>query len=186
MLNPSVRAARVYAEALIDIGKEQQLMPRIYDELMFLRKLYDEDREFRGFFTSPRLNADLKYEALKKAIGDEVCRPVLGLLKVIIQKGRELLLDNIADQFARFKDLAEGMVHVHVGTARPLGQDQKDRIAARVEELMGQTPVLHERVQPELLGGTIVRVGDYVVDGTLIRKLRALRKSLVAKEQLFE
>ena len=185
-MNPSIRAARVYAEALIDIGKEQGLMPRIYDELRFLRKMYDEDREFRGFFTSPRLNAGIKYEALRKVIGDEVCKPVLGLLKVMIEKGRELLLDNIADQFERFKDLAEGKVHVHVGTARPLEQDQKDRIAAKVEELMGKTPLLHEKVQPELLGGTIVRVGDYVVDGTLLRKLRALRKTLVAKEQLFE
>ena len=67
MLNPSIRAARVYAEALIDIGKEQNMMPRIYDELMALRKLYEEDREFRGFFTSPRLDPGQKYEALKKA-----------------------------------------------------------------------------------------------------------------------
>ena len=186
MLNPSIRAARVYAEALIDIGEEQNMMPRIYDELMALRKLYEEDREFRGFFTSPRLDPGQKFEALKKALGEEVCRPVLGLLKVMIQKGRELLLDNVADQFERFKDLAEGKVHVHVGTARPLSDDQKQRIAGKVAELMGQTPVLHERVQPELIGGMIVRVGDYVVDGTLRRKLRALRKSLVAKERMFE
>jgi F-type H+-transporting ATPase subunit delta len=186
MLNPSSRAARVYAEALIAIGTEQGLMPRIYDELKSLAKLYDEDREFRGFFTSPRLDPAKKYAAIEKALGDELCKPMLGLLKVMIQKGRELLLDNVADQFERFKDLAEGKVHVHVGTARPLGDDQKQRIAVKVEELMGKQPILHEHVQPELLGGTIVRVGDYVVDGTLKRKLRALRKSLVAKERMFE
>lgn len=184
-LNPSVPAARVYAKALIDIGEETGELPRVYDDLMALVKMYEEDATFRAFFTSPRIEPERKYEILKEALGEAVCRPVLGLLKVMIRKRRELLLDNIADQFARFKDLAEGKVHVFVRTARPLPDDQKEAIRGRVETRTGKSAVLHESVEPELLGGTIVRVGDTVVDGSLRRRLSGLKKSLTAKERMF-
>ena len=184
-LNPSITAARVYAKAMIAIGEETGDLARIYDDLMALVKMYDEDPTFRAFFTSPRIDPERKYEVLKQALGDAVCRPILGLLRVMIRKRREPLLDNIADQFTRFKDLAEGKVHVFVRTARALAEDQKSEIKAGVEARTGKTALLHESVEPELVGGTIVRIGDLVVDGSLRKRLGALRKSLVAKERIF-
>jgi len=186
MINPSDRTARVYAEALIAIAREQELMPEIYADLMALLELYEGDRQFRAFFTSPRIDPAEKFRVLKLALDDKLSKPVLGLLKVMIDKGRELLLDNVADQFIRYKDEAEGNVHVHVRTARGLDEDQKDEIRRVVEARTHQTAVFHEKVEPDLIGGTIVRVGDFVVDGSLKRKLRALRKNLVAKQQIFE
>lgn len=186
MMNPSDRTARVYAEALIAIAREREVMPEIYEDLMGLLSLYDGDPQFRAFFTSPRIDPAEKFRVLRKALDEKISKPVLGLLKVMIDKGRELLLDNVADQFARYKDEAEGNVHVHVRTARALGDDQKDEIRRVVEAKTKQTAVLHEKVEPDLIGGTIVRVGDFVVDGSLKRKLRALRKNLVAKQQIFE
>jgi F-type H+-transporting ATPase subunit delta len=186
MMNPSTRAARVYAEAMIAIGKEQGTLGDIHDELMGLNQLYRENREFRAFFTAPGIDSDEKYRVLKRALGDQVSKPVLGLLSVMIRKGREPLLDNIADQFVRFKDIAEGKVHVRVETARALADDQKDSIRELVEKKSGMTAELHETISPELIGGTIVRVNDFVIDGSLRRRLKALKKGLVAKGRLFD
>ena len=185
MMNPSTRAARVYAEAMIAIGKETGTLGEIHDELMGLNQLYRENREFRAFFTAPGVDKDEKYRILKLALADQVGKPVLGLLSVMIRKGRELLLDNIADQFAKFKDVADGKIHIRVDTARPLADDQKDTIREIVEQKSGLTAELHEKVVPELIGGTIVKVNDFVIDGSIRRRLKALKKSLVAKEQLF-
>ena len=184
-LNVSITAARPYAAALIDIGKESETVPVIYDELMALVDLYNTNREFRGFFTSPRLDPDEKFRVLKIALGDEISKTVLGLLHVLIQKGREPLLDNIAGQFERFKDYAEGKVHAHVLTARALSDGEKAEIQAKVAMKTKKIVVLHVQMDPGLIGGTIIRVGDLVVDGSLKRKLMALRKELVAKERLF-
>ena len=186
MMNPSTRAARVYAEAVIAIGKETGTLGEIHDELMGLNQLYQESREFRAFFTSPGFDKDEKFRVLSLALTDQVGKTVLGLLSVMIRKGRESLLDNIADQFAKFKDIAEGKIHVYVDTARPLADDQKNIIREIVEQQSRMTAELHERVVPELIGGTIVKVNDYVIDGSIRRRLKALKKSLVAKEQLFE
>ena len=185
MMNPSTRAARVYAEAMIAIGKEQGTLAEIHTELMGLNQLYRENREFRAFFTAPGLDKEEKFRVLSLALEDQVGKPVLGLLSVMIRKGRETLLDNVADQFAKFKDIAEGKVHIHVDTARPLADDQKDTIREIVETKSGLTAELHEKVVPELIGGTIVKVNDYVIDGSIRRRLKALKKGLVAKERLF-
>jgi F-type H+-transporting ATPase subunit delta len=185
MMNPSTRAARVYAEAMIAIGRETGTLSEIHDELMGLDKLYRESREFRAFFTAPGVNKEEKFRILKLALTDQVGKSVLGLLSVMIQKGREMLLDNVADQFAKFKDLAEGKVHIRVDTARALAEDQKNTIREIVEQKSGLTVELHEKIVPELIGGTIVKVNDFVIDGSIRRRLKALKKNLVASERLF-
>jgi len=182
--NVSIPAAREYAEAMIAIGRERDTLSTIYDELMALRALYD-DKEFRAFFTSPRLDPDEKFRILRKAFDGRFSLPILGLVNVLIRKRRELLLDNIADQFQRFQDLAENKVHVHLHTARPVTDEIKARIAAIAEKDHGKTAIIHEKVEPELIGGMVLRVGDYRIDGSIRRKLEALRKSLMAKDKLF-
>ena len=107
-------------------------------------------------------------------------------LHVMVEKGREPLLDNVAREFAHYKDLAEGKVHLHVRSARALDEDQKNEIVSLVAQRSGKTVQLHEHIEPELIGGTIVRLDDFVIDGTLKRKLKALRKALLEKERLFE
>jgi F-type H+-transporting ATPase subunit delta len=184
-MNVSIRAARVYAEALLDIANESGELARVHDDLMALRKLYDEEREFRGFFTSPRLDPDEKFRIVQKLFGDELSKPVLGLLHVMIRKGRELLLDNVADEFVRYEDQAQGKVHLHVRTARALPDDQREAMRNAIATRTGKTVEMHESVEPELIGGAIVKLGDMVIDGTLRRKLQALKKRLVAKEQMF-
>jgi len=182
--NVSIPAAREYAEAMIAIGRETDQLTTIYDELMALRSLYD-DREFRAFFTSPRIDPDEKFRILTKAFDGKFGKPILGLVSVLIRKRRELLLDNIADQFQRFQDLAEGKVHVYLRSDRPVEDDIRERIQKIATDDHGKTAVIHETIDPELIGGMILRVGDYMVDGSIRRKLQVLRKGLMAKERLF-
>lgn len=184
-LNVSVPAAREYAKALIDIGEEKGELSRIYDELTALRELYDEDKEFRAFFTTPRLDPAEKLRILGLALSDKIGKTMLGLIHVLVRKRRELLLDNIADEFLRYRDLAEGKVHVRLRTARPVSDEIRERIQKIATEEHGKTAVIHETVEPELIGGMILRVGDIMVDGTIKRKLEVLRKGLMAKERLF-
>ena len=127
-----------------------------------------------------RIDRDKKWAVLEQALSDSVSRPVMGLLRVLIYKGRETTLDNIATHFERFRDLAENRVHAHVTVASSLGDENLAALKARLESASGKNVSLHERVDPSVMGGASLRVGDRVIDRTLKTKLAALRKSLLA------
>ena len=178
-MNVSQAIARVYAEALLDLVEDQGSLGRVVDDLHAVRELFDNDKTFRLFFASNRLERYDKKRILDDALKDKLDRPVLGLLHVLVDKQREMLVDNIVDEFDRFKDIREGIRHAYVTSARALDSDQRDEIVRGLEEATGKKITLHERVDPNVLGGLIVKLGDRIVDGTLRRRLHRLRRVLV-------
>lgn len=182
MPNVSQTVARVYGQALYEVAVEQRVVGRVLDELRVLSGVAwsKGNEDIRDFFLSPRIDRDRKWEILQQTLGDRISRPVMGLLRVLIYKGREATLDNIADHFERFRDLAENRIHAHVTVAASLGDDGLARIKARLEASSGKNVELHEKVDPAVLGGAAIRVGDRVIDRTLRTKLAALRKDLLA------
>lgn len=178
-LNVSQAVARVYAQALSDLGEDEGSLPRIADDLHALRALYETDAKFREFFASPRLDPPTKKRVLSELLSEKIGRPAMGLLHVLVDKQRETLLDNIADEFDRYRDLREGRLHVHITAARPVDEDQLDVIRSRLEKVTGKKILAHVRIDQRVLGGLRIKVGDKVIDGTLRRRLRQLRHALV-------
>ncbi len=182
MPNVSQTIARVYAQALYEVAAEQQKVGDVLDELRALDAalLAPGGRTVRDFLFSPRVDRDQKWAVMQRALEGRVSRPVLGLVRVLIDKGREATLDNIADQFERFRDQAENRIHAHVTVAVPLDEALRRDLVARLEAASGKTVRMHETVDPAVLGGARLRVGDRVIDRTLRTKLQALRKRLLA------
>ena len=83
----------------------------------------------------------------------------------------------------RYRDLREGRVHAHVTTARPLADEQKAEIASKLGKALGKIVVVHDRVEPRLLGGLIVKLGDKVIDGSAKRRLDKLRRALASARE---
>jgi F-type H+-transporting ATPase subunit delta len=171
--------ARVYAAALTEIGRETGTLGAIHDDITALYRLTEAEPWIRHLWQSPRLDRAVKWRAIEAALTGRVGRPILGLMKVLIAKGRESALDNIARQFEHLKDLAENRVHAHVLVARPLADDLRRAIQARLEKECGKTVQIHERVDPAVLGGAAIRVGDRVIDRTFRTRLAALEKQLL-------
>lgn len=178
-LNVSQAVARVYAQALSDLGEDQGNLGRIVDDLHAVRELFEKDAFFREFFGSPRLDPTAKKRVLHEALGDKVDRPVMGLLHVLVDKRREMLLDNIADEFDRYRDQREGRQHVYLTAARPLDDDQLGEIRSRLEQVTGKQILVHTKLDPRVVGGLRIKLGDKVIDGTIHRRLQQLRHALV-------
>lgn len=179
MPNVSDPAAKVYAQALLDASTQTHVLGTVYEDLVAVRKLYDDDHWFRSFFTSPRIDRQVKRAAMQKALAGQVHRLVLGLMDVLVVKSRESLLDNVVDQFDRFKDELENRTHAYVTVARPLDAAFRASLVKRLEAASGKHVELHERVDPEVLGGAAIRIGDRVIDRTVRNRLSALRKRLL-------
>jgi F-type H+-transporting ATPase subunit delta len=181
-VNVSPAAARVYARALFDIGCQEQAVGSIHDDL---HAVYDAlnglDPELLAFFNMPQFRREDKRRIINLAFEGKVGRPVLGLLHILIQKRREPLLDNVVAEYDRYRDRHEGLVRARVTTARKLDDDLADALRAALEQRTKKTVILHERVDPDIIGGIRVNLGDSVLDGTIRRGLQDMRRILAAR-----
>ena len=138
-------------------------------------------RRCRVFFELPQLRKEDKLQVVDRAFGDRVGRPVQGLLHVLVEKRRESLLDTIVTEFdaARRRARRAGPGERH---HRPRAQRRARRIrsASALERQTQRQVVLHQSVDPSLIGGFRVRLGDLVVDGTLSRALSDMRRALTS------
>jgi len=182
-MNVSQAAARVYAEALFDIGIETGTIGQVHDDLhAAFDALNGLDADLRTFFNLPQFRRDDKRRIINLAFEGKVGRPVLGLLHVLVEKRREPLLDNIVEEFDRYLDQHEGRVRARVTTARKLDDDLLDALRSAIEERTQKSVDLTETVDPEVIGGLRVNVGDRVLDGTLRRSLQDMRRSFAATQ----
>ncbi|NUQ35385.1 MAG: ATP synthase F1 subunit delta [Planctomycetaceae bacterium] len=180
--NVSDPAARQYAQALLEIGQERNKIGAIFDELMAVDEAYRKDKAFRNFFTSPKVSPEMKWKIIKDSIGVKMSEEVRNFLGLLIQKRREALLDNIMDSFARYRDDVEHRVHVFVESAKPLGTAEKDQLANLIAKATGKTVALHDSVREELIGGLRIRIGDRLLDGTILRGLKELSSRIVGQD----
>ncbi len=182
-MNVSSAAARVYAKALFDIGVEEQAVGQIYDDLHAVdAAISGLDPELRAFFNMPRFRREDKRRILKTAFESKVGRPVLGLILLLVEKRREPLLDNIVEEFDQYRDEHEGRVRAEVTTARKLDTDLSEALRLALEQRTNKSVVLTERVDPDVLGGIRVNLGDSVIDGTVRRGLQDMRRDFAATQ----
>jgi F-type H+-transporting ATPase subunit delta len=179
----SEAAARVYAGALFSLGREEGSLAEIAADLhAFADVLHGLDGDLQAFFTLPQLRREEKRRIINLAFGDKVGRPVLGLLNVLVDKRREQLFDTIVAEFDTMLDRHDGRVQVNVTSARKLDADLADALRTALEQRTHRTVVLHERIDPEVIAGLRVNIGDRVLDGTVRRRLADMRRSLAATQ----
>ena len=177
----SEAAARVYAKALFELGLGEGNLATIGEDLHAVRDaLNDLEGDFRAFFTLPQLRRDDKRRIINLAFGGKVGRPVLGLLNVLVEKRREALFDEIVTQFDTMLDRHEGRLQVQVTSARKLDEDVAAALRSAIERRTNKSVVLEERVDPDVIGGLKVNVGDRVSQGSLILALQDMRRTLAA------
>ena len=177
----SQAAAHIYAMSLFDIGVDGDSLGRIGEELHAVRDAVDGlDPQLRTFFQVPQLPPEGKKQVLDQAFGGQLSRPVMGLLHVLVDKRRELLLNAIIDEFDDLLDIHEGRVKALVVAARPLDDELAGALREALENRTGRQVVLEQRVDPNVIGGLRVSLGDLVVDGTLRKALSDMRQTLTS------
>ncbi len=178
MSSPNV-VARVYAQALYEVGSEKGSLLSLVEELAALRDAIAElDPELRTFIETPQLGRDDKWKMISAAFSPQVSRDILGLLHVLVDRRREALIPDIAFEFAELVDTSEGRVHASLVTARPIGDELLASLRGVIESQTRREVVLDQRVDPELIGGVRLSLGDLVVDGTTRRALKDMRRTL--------
>ena len=172
--------ARNYAEALLELARRAD-DPAGWGKL--IRDVANgvlQDLTVRHFLESPKISEAQKNEVFFQALGDRVPRHFLRFLQTLVRKRRQMLIPHISSEYDKLLDIHEGRVHANVTVAREMTSDDESRVAVQLSRVVGKTVVPHLNVNPAILGGVVVRIGDTVMDGSVRRKLGRLRNQILA------
>jgi F-type H+-transporting ATPase subunit delta len=129
---------------------------------------------------NPGFDREFKINALKAILEKiQASGPVVKFLEYLIKKNRFGYLEEISRAFSVLMDEFLGMITVPISTARELSREEQDTLRQRLESATGRKVQMKWSVNPSLIGGIVIRVGEAVVDGSIVGQLQAVRKRLV-------
>src|SRR5829696_8187187 len=171
--------ARVYAEALFGAAKAKGNLDAIYEQLGQFADALAENRELQLFFFSPYFSSAEKRDGLAKALSG--AEPELvNFLELLTDKHRMPVLFRIRRNFDALWAKENKRLGVTVTSAVELDPEIAERIGSQIEKQTGNRVELQRRVDPDILGGLVVQVGNMVMDTSIRNRLEKLRKSVAA------
>jgi F-type H+-transporting ATPase subunit delta len=175
-------ASLQYANALADIALAQGATDALTKQLTDVGSLYAESAELRNFLTSPAVDRAAKHGVIEKLLarigGGKIIR---NFLFVVLDHQRAYSLPEIIASFQEVVRQRQGVAEAEVSSAIELSSAQKAEIAFTLERLTGKRVETKYLLDPALLGGAVVRIGDTIYDGSLRSRLNQMRARLAAE-----
>ncbi|MDP9386319.1 MAG: ATP synthase F1 subunit delta [Actinomycetota bacterium] len=173
--------ATVYARSLFEVAKESGKLDEVREQLGQMADAIAGEHSLQVFFYSPYFSPDEKKEGLRKAISDPD-PTVLNFLDLLIENHRMPALLRVRRSYDALWEKENDLLPVEVTSAVELDEETVRHIGERIGEQTGRKVELSSSVEPDLLGGIVVRVGNSVIDASIRNRLEQLRRT-VAKAQ---
>jgi len=169
--------AQVYSRSLFEVAKEQDKLDTVRDQLGQFADAVNGNRDLQVFFFSPYFSTDEKKEGLDRALVD-ADETVVYFLKLLLENHRMPAIFRIRKQYdARWAE-ENKLLPVHVTSAIALDESTVEQIGATIGEQTGRKIELDSIVDPDILGGIILRVGNSILDASISNRLERLRKQV--------
>jgi F-type H+-transporting ATPase subunit delta len=174
--------ARVYAEALYRAAEKKDQVDVVLGELEgLIQQSFATSPEIEAFLASGIIGRGRKAEVFRSTFEGRVSETFFHFLMVLNDHERLALLRSIHAAYQVIRDERARRILVRVRTAVPLADDQRSRLAQQVREALHLEPAVEEQVEPDLLGGMIVRVADWVFDGSVRTRLARIQDEIIAR-----
>ena len=169
--------AQVWARALFEVAKEHDLLDEVRDQLGAFTDALNESRDLMVFFFSPYFSTEEKKDGLKKTVdgADEI---FMNFLEALVERHRMPAIFRIRSRYEQHWDDAHKLLPVEVTSAVELDRSTVSSIGERIGEQTGNEIELSTRVDPDILGGIVLRVGNFILDGSIRNRLEQLRKQV--------
>lgn len=173
-----VAVARRYAEALVEAASGANLLDEIETQLRMVVETVESDPQLALVLRDPKVLVDQKKAILDKLFGDKVHSYLLNALKVLVDKKRTDHLKDMYDLYVQLANDVRGVVEAVVTTAKDLGCVECDRLIEELSRMTGKKVKLKINIDPTIIGGAKVRIGDMIIDASLDSRLAGLERSL--------
>jgi F-type H+-transporting ATPase subunit delta len=172
-------AARRYAEAAFEVATRDKAVDAWRGQLEAAAEVIADERVGRAL-ANPSIPLETRNATAEKTLGKLVGPKALNLIKLMMRRGRIEQLPRVAAEFGRLHDERQGITHATAISAAPLNPDEVQALTKKLEQQAGGRVALDVQVDPSLLGGLVVRLGDRLIDGSVRSRLERLRNQLVS------
>lgn len=170
--------AKRYAKALFDVAQQQNIVQDVEQQLRGLSGALEQDAEILKFLGYPNIDTARKLAVLKDALAGKISDAVLNTVELLVTRGRQEDIPGVYEAFTKIAGEATGQANATVYTAMQLSDSELEKVVAQFSKIVGKSIRAEQVVEPSLLGGVQVRIGDRLYDGSLSGKLARLEKTL--------
>jgi len=170
--------SKTYSKAIFDIAVEEGRLADIQREFDFVVKSFEEYPDFFEIIKTPKISAKEKKMILHETFENHVSQTLLNFLKIIIDKKRGTDILEIKRDFDVRIDIQNNIVKATVESVIPLSQEQLESLKGTLAKMTGKNIFLETRLNPELIGGLVVKMGDKIIDGSVKFKLEGMLEGL--------
>jgi F-type H+-transporting ATPase subunit delta len=171
--------ARNYAETLLVLAGKAKDLRGWGAMLTDVANAMEQDPTLHLFLESPRVSAAQKNQVLSAAFQDRMPRLMVRFLQSLVTHRRQMLIPEIAREYLDLVDASEGRMHARVTVAKETTDAERTAIGAHLSRMFGKQVVPKVEVNPAIMGGLIIRVGDTVLDGSVRKRLATLRRRML-------
>lgn len=168
-----------YAQALYAVASEKGVADEVEKDMQGIKELLGKNKKFRAILYHPSIAKSDKKNIINKTIGPKCSKWVKNLLFVLIDKRREKLLDHLTDMFMVVSARIKGIENIKIQTAIPLTDAKRDKLKKNLEKLTKKKVKLEMEVNKKIIGGMVIKIGNKIIDGSVVNHLTNLKKSLL-------
>ncbi|KXS48674.1 ATP synthase F1 subunit delta [Halanaerobium congolense] len=172
--------ASKYSRALFGLGKDHDNLVTLKENINEFWELVLENEDLNEVLFHQRITPEDKKGILKKLFAEEMNEDVLHFLFILIDKRREFFLESIIKEFNNLVDDAESILHVEVTSAVELNDSILDKLKEKLDSLLDYNIQIKNNVDEEIIAGIVLKIEDYIIDGSLRNELNSLKQKLQA------
>lgn len=167
-----------YAEALFEAGIELKKLDEFKNEIEFVSEVFKSDDQLKTVFQHPKLSKNEKKDILNSLFKDKVSTEVLNLCYITVDKGREKHLEVINDEYRKLYNKEKGIVEAQALTAVAMSKEELDNLQSKLSNKLNKKVELKNAIDPTVVGGVLVKVGDKIIDGSIKGRLNEVYRNL--------
>ncbi|OLO42281.1 F0F1 ATP synthase subunit delta [Alkalihalophilus pseudofirmus] len=173
--------ANRYAVALFQLAQEKDLLKQIGDELQLVKAVFEQTESLNKLLEHPKVLEEQKVKLIKESFADAVSAYVLNTLLIMVKQKKGSIIIPFINKYQELAYEAEGMAVAKVYTVKPLSEEDKQLVSQTFAKKVGvKTLYIENIIEPKIIGGMRIRIGDRIYDGSIKRQLDRLQRQLVA------
>lgn len=175
MLNP--RVASRYAKSVLDLAVETGRLEQVYTDMLYLKSLTKESRDFLALLRSPVVKGDAKIKVIKAVTAGNISELTMAFIGLMVNKTREAVLPEVITSFIQQYKSHKNIHVIKLTTATPVSDQVKNAIIDQVRKTSNMQNIeLEEKVDPDLIGGFVLQAGDKLVDASIAYDLKHIAR----------